>query len=91
MFSDGTLHTDAQMKDNRLKLTYTISVWKKGCSMEDLPEAMDDREQWREGVKEIYDKYNMMVINICVSLRLLVRLYNLNIITTVYEGFTSLE
>ena len=24
-----------------------------GCSLEDLPEAMDDREGWRERVREI--------------------------------------
>ena len=26
----------------------------KGCSLEDLPEAMDDREEWRERVREIH-------------------------------------
>ena len=25
----------------------------KGCSLEDLPEAMDDRDKWRERVREI--------------------------------------
>ena len=26
-----------------------------GCSPEDLPEVMDDKEGWQEGVKDIHD------------------------------------
>ena len=26
-----------------------------GCSLEDLPEAMDDRDKWQEKVREICD------------------------------------
>ena len=25
-----------------------------GCSLEDLPEAIDDRDEWREGIRETY-------------------------------------
>ena len=37
---------DEQMQDDQLSTD-------KGCSSEDLPEAMDDREGWRERVRDI--------------------------------------
>ena len=38
---------DEQRQDNQLKPTYN-SCADTGCSLEDLPEAMDDREEWWE-------------------------------------------
>ena len=41
-------------KAGRPARTYTQQPWADvGCSPEDLPEAMDDREGWREGVRDI--------------------------------------
>ena len=48
----GPLHMDEQRQDDQLKLTYNSSVDTE-CSLEDLPGAMDDRDEWRERVKEI--------------------------------------
>ena len=36
-----------QKQDDQPELTYT------GCKPEDLPEAMNDREKWREMVRDI--------------------------------------
>ena len=43
MYSSWLLHIAEQMQDNQLEPTYSSSV-DTGCSPEDLPEAMDDRE-----------------------------------------------
>ena len=32
---------------------HTAAMWGYGCSPEDLPEAMNDREKWRERVRDI--------------------------------------
>ena len=42
----GPLHIAEQMQDEPI---YSNSV----CSPEDLPEAIDDREGWRERVRDI--------------------------------------
>ena len=48
MFSYRPRHTDEQVLDDQLKLIYNSSLRTKGCSLEDLPEEMDDRDKWRE-------------------------------------------
>ena len=40
-----------QKQDNQLEHTYSSED--TGCSPEDLPEAMNDREKWREMIKDI--------------------------------------
>ena len=40
MFSDGLLHTDMQVLADQQELIYNSS--------EDLPEAMNDRDEWHE-------------------------------------------
>ncbi len=43
-----------QTKAGRPARTYIQQLWKDtGCSPEDLPEAMNDREEWRERVRDI--------------------------------------
>ena len=32
---------------------HTAAMWEHGCNSEDLPEAMNDREKWRETVRDI--------------------------------------
>ena len=41
------------MLDDQLDLYYLQQLCTDtGCSLEDLPEAMDDRNLWREGVRD---------------------------------------
>ena len=47
MYSYGPPHMAQQMQDDKLDHTYCENI---GCSPEDLPEAMNDREKWRERV-----------------------------------------
>ena len=49
MYSCRHLHLDEQRQDDQLERTYSSSV----LIWEDLPKAMDDREVWRERVKNI--------------------------------------
>ena len=45
-----------QAKAGRPARTYIQQLCEDtGCSPEDLPEAMNDREKWRERVKDIRD------------------------------------
>ena len=43
-----------QRQDDQLKPIYSSSVKIRNCSPEDLPEAMDDREEWQERVWDIH-------------------------------------
>ena len=52
MYSYGPPHIAKQKQDDQLELTYSSYV-KTGCNPEDLPEAMNDREKWRERVRDI--------------------------------------
>ena len=46
--------TYGQAKSGRLARTYIQQLCEDtGCNPEDLPEAMNDREKWREMVKDI--------------------------------------
>ena len=46
--------TYGQAKAGRPARTYIQQLWEDtGCNPEDLPEAMNDREKWREMVKDI--------------------------------------
>ena len=56
LISDVLLWTPtySQAKAGRLARTYTQQLSEDtGCSPEDLPEAMNDREMWRERVRDI--------------------------------------
>ena len=56
LISDVLLWTSTygRAKAGRPARTYIQQLWKdKGCSPEDLPEAMKDREKWRERVRDI--------------------------------------
>ena len=56
LISDVLLWTPAygQTKAGRPARTYIQQLWEDtGCSPEDLPEAMNDREKWRERVRDI--------------------------------------
>ena len=48
-FSYGPLHTEEQVLDNDLQQLCSDT----GCSLEDLLEVMNDRDEWREKVWEI--------------------------------------
>ena len=57
LISDVLLWTPSRgrAKAGRLAWTYIQQLYAyTGCSLEDLPEAMDDREGWRERIKEIH-------------------------------------
>ena len=51
MYSYGPPLVTAQKEDDQLEHTYSSYT---GCSPEDLPEAMKDREKWREWVRDIH-------------------------------------
>ena len=54
MYSYGPLHIAEQKQDDELEHTYIQQLCEDtGCSPEDLPEAMNDREKWRERVRDI--------------------------------------
>ena len=52
MYSYGSLHMAKQKQGDKLEPTYSSSEY-TGCSSEDLPKEMDDREGWRERVRDI--------------------------------------
>ena len=57
LISDVLLWTPAygQAKAGRPARTYIQQLCEdSGCSPEDLPEAMNDREKWREWVRDIH-------------------------------------
>ena len=41
-------------QDDQLEPTYSSSVKNTGFSPDDLPEAMNDREEWQERVRDIH-------------------------------------
>ena len=45
MFSYGLPHMAEQKQDDQFELTYS-SCEDTGCNPEDLPEVMNDREEW---------------------------------------------
>ena len=57
LISDVLLWTPSvwpsKKQDDQLKHTYSSYVGITGCNPEDLPEAMNDREKWRERVRDI--------------------------------------
>ena len=53
MYSCGPLNIDEQKKDDQLEPIYSSFAPIQGRSPEDLLEAMDDRERWRERVRDI--------------------------------------
>ena len=54
MYSYGPPHMAKQKQDDQLEHTYISYVRiRDGCSPEDLPEAMNDGEKWRERVRDI--------------------------------------
>ena len=58
LINDVLLWTPAygQAKAERPARTYTQQLWEDtGCDPEDLPKAMNDREKWRERVRDIRD------------------------------------
>ena len=72
LISDLLLWTPSHglAKAKRLARTYIHKLCvDRGCSPEDLPEAMDDREGWRERVRDIHYIYIYIYIYI-VSLLL---------------------
>ena len=46
-------HMDEQKQDDKLETTYIQFCADTGSSLEDLLKAMDDREVWREKVRDI--------------------------------------
>ena len=51
MYSYGPPHM--HKLDNQLEHTYTSYVRIQDVTLEDLPEAMNDREKWRERVRDV--------------------------------------
>ena len=52
MYSYGPPHMAEQKQDDQLKHTYSsyVRIW--DVAPEDLPEAMNDREKWRERIRD---------------------------------------
>ena len=50
MYSCGPLHMDEQRQDDQLEPTYSAYT---GYSSENIPEAWDDWEGWRERLRNI--------------------------------------
>ena len=61
MFSYEPLNKDVQLFDNQLESLQQLSP-DTGCSLEDLPEAMEDRDEWQEWVWEIRASSTIMMI-----------------------------
>ena len=53
MYIQKLHHMTEQKKSDQLEPTYSRSVRILGGSPEELPEAMNDREGWRERVRDI--------------------------------------
>ena len=53
MYSYGPLQMAEQKQGDQLEPTYSSSVRIQGCNPEDLQEVMNDREEWRERVRDI--------------------------------------
>ena len=47
-----------QKQDDQLEHTYSSYCEDTGCSPEDLPEAMNDREKWRERIFILVARYD---------------------------------
>ena len=77
LISDVLLWTPTygRVKAGRPARTYIQQVCEDtGCSPEDLPEAMNDREKWRESQGYLCWKYNMMMMMMMIPfLRVLVQ------------------
>ena len=41
------------MLDDQLEFIYNSSVWTQGCSLEDLINAIDNKDDWRGRAREI--------------------------------------
>ena len=54
MYSYGPPHMAKQKQDDQLEHIYIQQLCEDtGCSPKDLPDAMNDREKWRERVRDI--------------------------------------
>ena len=53
MYSSGSLYTDDQRQKDQLELIYSSYVTIRDVALKTCPEAMDDREKWRERVRDI--------------------------------------
>ena len=53
MYSYGPPHMAKQKQDDQLEHTIQQLCEDTGCSPEDLPEVMNDKEMWRERVRNI--------------------------------------
>ena len=42
-----------QKQGDQVEPTYSSSVWIRDVALSNLPEAMNDREEWRERVRDI--------------------------------------
>ena len=78
MYSYGPpAYGQAKSRDDQLELTYIQQLCvDTGCSPEDLPEAMNDREKWRERVWDIHasdtDVMMMMMMMYVINPRRLI-------------------
>ena len=52
MYSYGPLHIAEQKQGDQLEPTYSSCV-DTGCSPGDLPKGINDREGWRERIRDI--------------------------------------
>ena len=53
MYSYGPAHMAKQKQDDQLELTYSSYVKTQDVILKTIPEVMNDREKWREMVRDI--------------------------------------
>ena len=53
-YSCGPSHMNEWRQEDQLEPTYNISVPIQDVALKTPPEAMDDREEWQESVREIH-------------------------------------
>ena len=64
MYSHGTPHMTGQKQDDQLEHTYTQQLCEDtGCSSEDLPKAMNDREKRGSGISVLAARHDDDVVN----------------------------
>ena len=53
MFSYGHRHMAEQKQDDQLEPTYKQLCEDTECNPDDLPEAMNERDEWQERIRDI--------------------------------------
>ena len=80
-FSCGPQHTDKQVLDNQQKLIYICSVW-----TQEVPNVMDDRDNWQESVREICASDTMMMMMMMLMMMMMISVYQTFILLYTHDN-----